>query len=79
MERQFGLCFPGRLRENLLAAGATVYDLGPVRIRRPWTAYRARARLRALLREVHFDAVMTHACWRMPCSRRSSAAPGSAW
>lgn len=63
IERYFAICFPGRLRDELLAAGAPVYDLGPVRFSRPWTVFRARARLSRLLRDIHFDAAMTHACW----------------
>src|SRR5262249_29633751 len=63
MEPHFGLCFRGRLWEELTAAGVPVYDLGPVRISRPWTVLRARRRLRSLLGETGFAAVLTHGCW----------------
>jgi len=61
--RWYGLCFPGALRDRLKEEGAQVYDLGEVRFSRPWTVLRARARLRRLLREERFDAVLIHACW----------------
>ena len=63
MEPHFGLCFPGRIRDELTATGVGVHDLGPVRVSRPWTVLRARMRLRRLLREVAFDAVVTHGTW----------------
>ena len=63
MEPAFGLCFRGRLSEELSDAGVPVYDLGPVRFSRPWTLWRARSRLSQLLRQERFDAVMTHAAW----------------
>lgn len=63
IERSFALCYHGRLWDELVAAGAPVFDLGPVRFSRPWTLFRARSRLRRILRENKFDAVMTHACW----------------
>lgn len=63
MEPAFGLCFQGRLSEELSAAGVAVHDLGPVRFSRPWTLWRSRLRLRRLLRQERFDAVMTHAAW----------------
>src|SRR5207244_2706566 len=57
------LCFAGRLSEELRGCGASVHFLGPVRISRPWTVWRARHRLGKLLRHEHFDAVISHACW----------------
>ena len=62
-EPHFGLCFGGRLRDELTATGAVVHDLGAVRFSRPWTVLSARRRLKKLLREVPFDAVVTHSCW----------------
>ena len=32
MEPHFGLCFPGRIRDELTATGVGVHDLGPVRV-----------------------------------------------
>jgi glycosyltransferase involved in cell wall biosynthesis len=37
--------------------------LGSVRVSRPWTVWRARQRLDALLGRHGFDAVLTHGCW----------------
>jgi glycosyltransferase involved in cell wall biosynthesis len=63
MEPQFGVCFPGRLRDELAAAGVPVHDLGAVRVSRPWTVLRARRRLRRVIREQRIDVVVTHASW----------------
>lgn len=63
MEPEYGLAFAGRVSEELAAAGVPVHVLGPVRASRPWTVWRARRRLAALLRERAFDVVLTHACW----------------
>lgn len=62
-EPHFGLCFRGRLWDELAAAGVPVHDLGEVRFRRPWTVLFARRRLMKLLGTTRFDAVVTHACW----------------
>ena len=63
MEPHFGLCFPGRLRDDLTAAGVPVHDLGSVRVSRPWTVMLARRRLKAVLREERIEAVVTHGTW----------------
>ncbi len=63
MEPHFGLCFPGRLRDELTAAALPVRDLGAVRLSRPWTVLRARRRLGATLREFGTGAVVTHGLW----------------
>lgn len=63
MRMEYALCFPGRLRDELRAAGAVVHDLGPVQFRYPWTILRARRRLARLLDERRFDFVVTHSCW----------------
>lgn len=63
MESHFGVCFPGRLRDELTAAGVPVYDPGSVRVSRPWTVLRARRRLRGVLREHRFDAAVVHSSW----------------
>ena len=63
MEPHFGLCFPGRLRDELTAAGVTVHDLGAVRVSRPWTVLRARWRLKRLLKSERFDAAVAHMSW----------------
>lgn len=63
LEHVFALSFRGRLSRELEAAGARVFDLGPVRMRAPWTSLRARQRLRQLLRDERFDAVICHSAW----------------
>lgn len=63
MKPAFGLCFRGRLWDELAATGAPVFDLGPVRFSRPWTVWRARLRLAQLLRREQFDVLLTHASW----------------
>ena len=63
MEPEFGLCFRGKLWDELTALGVPVHDLGAVRFSRPWTVLTARRRLARLLRERRFDAVACHACW----------------
>jgi glycosyltransferase involved in cell wall biosynthesis len=63
LESQFALCFEGRLSQELTAVGATVHQLGGVKLSNPWQAVSARARLKRLLRQERFDAVICHACW----------------
>jgi glycosyltransferase involved in cell wall biosynthesis len=63
MEPHFGLCFEGRLSQELTQTGASVHLLGNVRISRPWTVWRARRRLSALLRSQAYDAVVCHMPW----------------
>jgi glycosyltransferase involved in cell wall biosynthesis len=63
MEPHFGLCFPGRLREELVVTGVPVYDLGTVRVSRPWTLLRARWRLKRVLQANKCDAVVVHSSW----------------
>lgn len=63
MQHEFALCFSGRLRTELQQAGAIVHELGAVRVRKPWTVWAARSRLKALLQQSRFDVVMAHGCW----------------
>jgi glycosyltransferase involved in cell wall biosynthesis len=65
MEPHFGLCYEGRLSRELTAAGVPVHLLGPVRLSRPWTVWRARRRLREVTRQVHFDLVVCHMPWSL--------------
>jgi glycosyltransferase involved in cell wall biosynthesis len=62
-EPHFALCFAGRLSAELEAAGVAVHLLGPTRVSRPWTVWRARRRLRRLLAGSAFDVVVCHGCW----------------
>ncbi len=63
LEHAFALCFEGRLGRELREAGAEVHLLGSVRVSRPWTVWRARGRLSALLRRERYAAAVCHAAW----------------
>jgi len=76
MEAHFGLCFEGRLSRELSETGAPVHLLGGVRISRPWTVWRARTRLKELLRREPFDAVICHMPWPMAIFGRTAQAAG---
>jgi glycosyltransferase involved in cell wall biosynthesis len=65
MESHFGVCHEGRLTRELLEAGVPVYNVGAVKISRPWTVWRARRRLREILRRTHFDMVICHMPWSL--------------
>jgi glycosyltransferase involved in cell wall biosynthesis len=65
MEPHFALCHEGRLREELRDSGVPVYTLGKVRISRPWTVWRARRRLREVLRQERFGLVICHMPWSL--------------
>lgn len=58
------LCFAGgRLAGELREAGAVVHDLGPARMSRPWTVWRARRRLRRVLDSRQVDVALTPSAW----------------
>jgi len=59
----FGLCFEDKLSQELRALGMPVHMLGEVRVRWPWTVWRARHRLRTLLAREQPDIVICHSCW----------------
>ncbi|HEX3852245.1 MAG TPA: glycosyltransferase family 4 protein [Polyangiaceae bacterium] len=59
----YALCFEGKLSRALQVRGAPVAFLGPVRLRNPLSALRARRALGRLLREHNFDAVVCHSIW----------------
>lgn len=63
MTPEFAVCFPGRFRDELTATDNPVHDLGPVRVSRPWTVWRARRRLHAVLRANRPDRVVVHGTW----------------
>ena len=63
MEPQFGLCYRGQQWDELVAAGVVVNDLGPARVSRPHSVWRARRRLRAVLASTRPDVVITHNSW----------------
>ncbi len=63
IEFEYGLCFPGRHRDELIASGSVVHDLSSVRLSRPWTVWRARRRLAQILLRSSPDIVVTHGSW----------------
>jgi glycosyltransferase involved in cell wall biosynthesis len=75
----FALCFEGRLSRALQAKGTTVAPLGPVRLRNPLSALRARRALRRLLSDHHFDVIVCHSIWTYcifaPVIARTGRAP----
>ncbi len=76
MEPHFAVCFEGRFSGEIRSTGVPVYDLGEVRISRPWTGWRARRRLRELLRRERFDAVVCHQPWPLVVFGRTAKAEG---
>ncbi|MCP3164885.1 glycosyltransferase family 4 protein [Myxococcus qinghaiensis] len=60
---EYALCFEGRLADELRAAGATVHLLGHARVGHPWTVWRTRRALGALLKQGEYSAVVCHAAW----------------
>lgn len=60
---EFGLCFSGRHRNELLASGCVVHDLPNVRLSRPWTVWKARRRLKQILDSTHAAVVIVHGSW----------------
>ena len=73
----FGVCFDGRLAEEIEAAGAVCRRLGPVRFSRPHTLWRARRTLARLLAGDRPSAVICHSSWMFaiaaPVVRRTGA------
>lgn len=63
MESSFALSFEGRFADELRASGAAVTMLGHARVSRPWTVWRARRRLAALLRERRPHIAVFHSGW----------------
>ena len=65
MEAHFGLCYEGRLRDELDTTGVAVHRLSPVRFSRPTSLVRARRELAALLQAESFDLIVCHAPWAL--------------
>ena len=63
METDFALCFEGRLSEELIATGVTVYSLGNARISRPISVWRSRRALSDLFGRERFDVIVCHSSW----------------
>jgi glycosyltransferase involved in cell wall biosynthesis len=63
MDASFALCFEGRLADEVRMAGVSLDVLGPVRMSRPWTVWRARRRLEEALRTGRPHVVICHSTW----------------
>ena len=63
MVSEFAVCFEGRLSQELRSVGVPVHFLGNVRVSNPLTVWRARRRMRGLLRSRPFDVVFCHMEW----------------
>jgi glycosyltransferase involved in cell wall biosynthesis len=82
LHQQFAVCFEGRLKRDLLAAGATVHDLGAVRVRQPWSIWKARKRLFNLIKENQIDVLVCHMAWTQALfgsTARASRVPVAMW
>lgn len=82
ISHEFALCFDGRLRRSLVAAGAVVHELGPARVSRPDQILRARRRLAGVLRDSRPDVVLTYSSWShalFAATVRSAARPLATW
>ncbi len=60
---QLALCFEGRLSQELLRMGRPPIMLCPVRMRYPWTLWRARRILRQALLKSKIKFIVAHAAW----------------
>jgi glycosyltransferase involved in cell wall biosynthesis len=63
LQGEFALCYTGRLADELRAAGANVHVLGEARTRNLLSLLEARRRLRRILDQGSYDAVVTHMPW----------------
>ena len=63
MRHTFGLCFHGRVGDELSSSGAAVYYFGRVSFRNPLAIWLARRKMRLLLRSRQFDFVICHGAW----------------
>ncbi|MGA8641412.1 glycosyltransferase [Candidatus Binatus sp.] len=82
LEQQFAVCFEGRLKRELLVAGASVHDLGEVRVRQPLSIWKARKRLFELIEENQIDVVICHMAWTQALFgsvARASRVPVAMW
>ena len=82
LDQQFAVCFDGRLKRELVAAGATVHELGAVRVRQPLSIWKARKRLFDLIEENQIDVVICHMAWTQALFgsvARASRVPVAMW
>ncbi len=77
MEPHFASCYEGRWSREVQAAGAPVYNLGHVRLSRPWTVWRARRRLKKILSTERIGVVVCHMPWSLVVFGSVARAAGS--
>jgi glycosyltransferase involved in cell wall biosynthesis len=63
MEMSAAVCFDDRLATELRRESVPTCILGPVRLRRPDSVWRARQALSRLLADGHFDVAVCHQAW----------------
>jgi glycosyltransferase involved in cell wall biosynthesis len=63
VEHEFALCFDGRLNIELASLDVPVYSIGAIRVSRPLTVLRGRQKLRNLLIQRRYDALVFHSAW----------------
>lgn len=63
IQQEFAFSFTGRISRELAEKGATIHDLGPVRVHQPWKISAARRRVVRILRERPFDVAICHMAW----------------
>jgi len=73
---EFALCFDAQLAKELRSCGSQVYALGETRTRDPRSLRMARRRLRQVISEGRFDAVVTHMPWAQALFGRTVRASG---
>ena len=78
MHSSFAVCAPGRASREIAAAGGVVSSFGDVRLSRPGSVWRARTRLREVIRRDEVEVVVCHAPWAYalfaPVARRARTA-----
>src|SRR5262249_27961491 len=60
---EFAVCFEGRISRELQSLRCPVHSLGEAHLRDPWSVWRARRNLAALLSQKQYDAVVCHISW----------------
>jgi glycosyltransferase involved in cell wall biosynthesis len=63
LQQEFALAFDGAFAERLRSAAGCVHLLPTVQLRNPVSVIRSRRALLRLLRQRHFDAVISHSPW----------------
>lgn len=63
MRPTFGICYPGRLKDELASYGSEVPEFGRASFRNPISTFLCRRRLGCFLRRNTFDWVVCHGAW----------------